>query len=30
MLGDVFKSIKRFWKYLTAKLNMSFDEKGGP
>ena len=30
MLGDVFKSIKRFWKYLTAKLNMSFDEKADP
>ena len=30
MLGDVFKSIKRFWKYLTAKLNMSFDERADP
>ncbi|MEZ5380562.1 MAG: PspA/IM30 family protein [Microthrixaceae bacterium] len=26
----MFKSIKRFWKYLTAKLNMSFDEKADP
>ena len=30
MLDLVFNSIKRFWKYLTAKLNMSFDEKADP
>lgn len=30
MLNNVFKSMKRFWKYLTAKLNMSFDEKADP
>jgi phage shock protein A len=30
MLVGVFKSIKRFWKYLTTKLNMSFEEKADP
>ena len=30
MLGDVFKSIKRFLKYLTAMLNLSFDERADP
>ncbi|NLH65030.1 MAG: PspA/IM30 family protein [Candidatus Microthrix parvicella] len=30
MLVVVFKSIKRFWKYLTTKLNMSFDANADP